>query len=183
MKLPDWLEESGALAQLQVALAQAQGAESGDVAGEDLADLLAILEAGGADGAGTGEPTSHSRGDADEPDPHPVADACPPDHREAGARPPEGREWWCEVETARGWVRDGPARRWRHARAVEEEGEYRDGERHGTWTRFWRTGGRHTQAEFREGKQHGWMHRWDEAGRLEGATYFEVGEPAPLASL
>lgn len=188
-KLPDWLEQSGAIAQMQVALAQAQGAASGDVASEDLADLLAILEAGEAGGAGDdastgpGEPASHSRGDAEAPDPHHVADACPPDHREAGARPPEGREWWCEVETARGWVRDGPARRWRHARAVEEEGEYRDGKRHGTWTRFWRTGGRHTQAEFREGMQHGWMHRWDEAGRLEGATYFEAGEPAPLASL
>lgn len=186
MKLPDWLEESGAIEQMQVALAQAQGVASSDATSEELSHLLAILEASGADelqNTGSEQPAARSPGDAAEPDPHPVADVCPPDHREAGARPPEGREWWCEVETERGWVRDGPARRWLHARAVAEEGGYRLGARHGTWTRYWRTGGRHSQAEFRDGKQHGWMHRWDEAGRLEGATYFEAGEPAPLARL
>ncbi len=185
VKLPGWLEESGAVAQMQVALAKAQQASPDDATNEDLAALLAIFEGGDAPQAVLASAPADgpaSRVDVAEPDPHPVADACPPGHREAGARPPEGREWWCEMSTDRGFVRDGPARRWMHARAVEEEGQYRNGERHGTWTRFWRTGGRHTQAEFRDGDQHGWMHRWDEAGRLEGRTWFQDGEPAPLAA-
>jgi hypothetical protein len=183
LKLPGWLEESGAIEQMQVALAQAQGMASRDASSEELSDLLATFKAGSDDMRNTDGPASHPPGDGAAPDPHRVAEVCPPDHREAGARPPDGREWWCEVETDRGWVRDGPARRWLHARAVAEEGSYRRGARHGTWTRYWRTGGRHTQAEFRDGEQHGWMHRWDVAGRLGGATYFEAGEPAPLAQL
>jgi hypothetical protein len=188
LKLPVWLEESGAIEQMQVALAQASQASLDGTSTEESEDFAALLAMFGDEAAAAANPDAKpeeaepARTDAGEPAPHPVADSCPPEHREAGARPPFGREWWCEIETQQGWVRDGPARRWMHARAVEEEGAYRHGKRHGTWTRYWRTGGRHTQAEFSDGAQHGWMHRWDEAGRLEQQTWFENGEPAPLAT-
>lgn len=182
LSLPAWLEESGALASMQVALATARAQESPHApseANEKIAGWLASFGGGAAHGDDAGVTAMPMlRIDVGEPDPHVVADACPPELREAGARPPAGLEWWCEIETPEGRVRHGPARRWMHARAVAEEGEYRHGVRHGTWTRYWRTGGRHTQAEFRDGVQHGWMHRWDEAGRLESRTFFRDGEPA-----
>jgi hypothetical protein len=185
LKLPVWMEERGAFEQMQVALASARAeASAGDATGSD--DLAAFLAGLGGAGAGDASeeadaPPSSGALVMHEPAPHAVADRCPPDTREAGARPPQGREWWCERETAEGWVRHGPSRRWLHARAVGEEGAYENGARQGTWTRYWRTGGRHTQAEFRDGAQHGWMHRWDEAGRLESQTWYEDGEPAPLS--
>jgi len=183
---PTWIEESGALEPVQVALAQA-AAEDEDAAELDaLRGWFARLAGGVEEDAGIPAvvPAAASgvlaRLGADAPAPPPVPDECPEGHREAGARPPAGRAWWCEVQTPDGWVREGPSRRWRHARAVEEEGLYRDGKRHGTWTRYWGTGGRHTQAEFRDGAQNGWMLRWDEAGRLTERIRFEDGAPAPL---
>jgi len=178
--LPAWLEESGGMEQVQVALAAATAqAQASEPADADAAGWLDRL--GGGDAAG-GEGVAPTPAVAPrEPEAHVVADSCPPGAHEAGARPPQGLEWWCEIETPAGRLRHGPSRRWLHARAVAEEGEYREGRRHGTWTRFWRTGGRHTQAEFRDGLQHGWMHRWDEAGRLGSQTWYQDGEPAPLA--
>ncbi len=116
----------------------------------------------------------------EEPDPVEIAETCPPDTRERAGPQNGGRSWWCEIEGEKGWVRHGPSRSWFPNGYLETEGEYDHGLRSGTWTRYWKSGGRHVQAEFRDDLQHGWMHRWDEFGGFETAVRYQEGEPSAL---
>jgi hypothetical protein len=125
-----------------------------------------------------GVPTSEG---SDGPAPQHVATTCPPETREAGLRAPEGRDWWCEIETPDGWVRHGPARTWLANGQLETEGEYHRGLRTGSWTRYWPSGVRRAQAEFRDGEQHGWQHGWDEYGDPASKVYYEAGKPLPAS--
>ena len=129
-----------------------------------------------AEQAAGGVPTSHGPG---EPKPHHVATTCPPETREAGRRAPEGRDWWCEIESPGGWIRHGPALTWLASGQLETEGEYRRGLRNSSWTRYWPSGVRRAQAEFRDGQQHGWQHGWDEYGEPASEVYYEAGKPLP----
>jgi hypothetical protein len=115
----------------------------------------------------------------DEPDPVEIAERCPPGTREKSGPEDGGRGWWCEIEAEGRTVRHGPARSWFDNGFLASEGEYDHGRRTGTWTRYWRSGGRGVQAEFRDDLQHGWMHRWDEFGNFETAVHYQAGEPGP----
>jgi hypothetical protein len=113
------------------------------------------------------------------PDPVEVAATCPPETREAGGWQGEARAWWCELDGQRHPLRHGPSRSWFDNGYLETEGVYDQGLRTGTWTRYWRSGGRRFQAEFRDDGQHGWMHRWDVDGNLVTAVRYAAGEPVP----
>ncbi len=106
------------------------------------------------------------------------ADVCPNDARDGGSRPPAGKHWWCEALIGGEWQRHGPMRKWFDDGSVESEGSYKAGQEHGTWSRYWKTGGAKVRAEFANGEQHGWMRNWDEIGRLESEVFYEVGQPA-----
>ena len=112
-----------------------------------------------------------------EPDPVEIADACPEGTSEVSGPRNGGRAWWCETEGKSGRVRHGPSRSWHDNGFLESEGVYDHGRRTGTWTRYWRSGGRQVQAVFRDDVQHGWMHRWDVYGGFETAVRYADGEP------
>jgi hypothetical protein len=117
-----------------------------------------------------------ARSPLEEPHPIEIARKCPPGTQETAGPQGTGRAWGCALEG----VRHGPYRSWFDNGFVESEGEYDHGRRTGTWTRYWRSGGRRVQAEFRDDVQHGWMHRWDSFGVFETAVRYEDGEPSTL---
>ena len=121
-----------------------------------------------------------ARSPLEEPEPVEITTTCPTGTREASGTQNGGRSWWCELEGERGGLRHGPSRSWFPNGYVEAEGEFDHGRRTGTWTRYWRSGGRHVQAEFHDDVQHGWMHRWDAFGEFETAVRYEEGEPSSL---
>jgi len=114
----------------------------------------------------------------EEPGPVTIATTCPAGTREARETLDAGRAWWCEIEEA--GVRHGPSRTWFDNGAVETEGAYDHGRRTGTWTRYWRSGGRRAQAAFESDVQHGLMHRWNANGSFETTVRYVDGEPSRL---
>jgi hypothetical protein len=163
------------------------------LAGEMSADQSALLEGWLRPSDSAGEPPSDAPSlldrlrswmpSAPAQDPAAAAAAldavgCGAGTRMAGDRPPHGSALWCERE--RDGVQHGPYVAWHPNGAVAESGRYANGQRQGTWTRFWQSGGRRAQVHFDGGQEHGVLLVWDELGRQEREIRYEHGEPAPF---
>jgi hypothetical protein len=87
------------------------------------------------------------------------------------ARPPAGREEWCERRGAAGRpIRQGPYRAWYPNGRLKIEGEFLDGEKSGRWT-FWHGNGlwpgrgqKKEEGEYRQGREQGTWTRWYSLG-------------------
>jgi hypothetical protein len=178
--LPERLAASPAFQQGLVQVSQQFDASFGDSSEDGFSAETLLGSIGGVPAEQSDAAVATSVG-PDGPGPRYVATSCPPETREAGKRAPEGRDWWCEIETSDGWVRHGPARTWAASGQLETEGEYDHGLRTGSWTRYWPSGMRRAQAEFRDGRQHGWQHGWDEYGEPESEVHYEAGKPRPAS--
>lgn len=97
--------------------------------------------------------------------------ACPRGTALTGARPPAGREQWCEkLDQSGNRVRHGPYRAWYPDGRIKIEGQFVEGDRSGRWT-FWHGNGlwdgkgqKKEEGEFRAGKEHGLWTRWYSLG-------------------
>lgn len=102
---------------------------------------------------------------------------CDPGTVPRGAAPPRGFEAWCEdplTGTKQGWYLS-----WHPNGRRDQAGRYVDGQRQGTWTRFWEIGGRRAQVNFEDGEEHGMLVMWDQLGNVERETPYVEGEPRP----
>ena len=68
---------------------------------------------------------------------------------------------------------------WHPNGRLKQAGRYSDGEREGTWARFWDTGGQRAQVNFERGKEHGMLVMWDPLGHVDREIPYERGEPNP----
>ncbi len=122
--------------------------------------------------------------------------ACPGGTALTEARPPAGREQWCErLDQSGNRVRHGPYRAWYPDGRIKIEGQFVEGDKSGRWT-FWHGNGlwdgkgqKKEEGEFRAGKEHGVWTRWYSLGpkRDEGeyrdgvkrgrwAFWYELGQ-------
>jgi hypothetical protein len=104
----------------------------------------------------------------------PAVDAgitCPAGTTAADARPPAGREEWCErVGRDGSRIRHGPYRAWYPDGRLKIEGQFVEGDKSGHWT-FWHGNGlwygrgqKKEEGEFRAGREDGRWIRWYSLG-------------------
>jgi hypothetical protein len=103
---------------------------------------------------------------------------CPDGTVLAEARPPVGREQWCERLPLGIDRRHGPYRAWYPDGRVKIEGQFVNGRKAGRWV-FWHGNGilngkgvKREEGEFREGREHGRWTRWRDSDiTLEEGEY------------
>lgn len=161
---------------------------AGLVAGSDLSEAASGVEAspepaaGGAPGRGLLDRLVAWSRAARAPsipraDDFPSRVECEDGTRAAGAGPPPaGDEMWCE-RTDTG-LRHGWYLAWHQNGQLREAGVYENGERQGSWTRFWNTGAPQARTRFEGGRQDGVLRRWDARGQPLEESVWKDGQPA-----
>ncbi len=104
------------------------------------------------------------------------APVCPPGTTPAGEPPPGGSEAWCERPDVAGKPRrHGPSRSWYDDGGLHVEATWRDGVLDGPFVEYHRGGRRARQGEYRDGEKQGTWRVWFESGVLEEEAGFERG--------
>ncbi|QDG53466.1 hypothetical protein FIV42_22785 [Persicimonas caeni] len=87
-------------------------------------------------------------------------------------------EQWCQLPAEDGLhKKHGPHWIWSTMNGrVISKGNYKNGERHGTWKTFWPTGGRWEVAEYVGGEKHGRYREYESDGRLKRQGDFKRGK-------
>ena len=78
---------------------------------------------------------------------------CPTGTEKMGDLPPDARQMWCEVPTAKGRLSHGNYYKWRKDGGLEGDGEYYMGRKHGAWTEYYPNGTKKTVTVWNDGKR------------------------------
>ena len=83
-------------------------------------------------------------------------DDCPMGTTRAGKGPPDGNEVWCErVDSDGKHVKHGPYQAWTVTGIRQEDGQYENGHKEGSWTTYWDNGSNFQEGPYREGMREG----------------------------
>ena len=75
------------------------------------------------------------------------------------------------------WVNHGSYTRWYDSGGKEYQASFLDGRKHGTETRWHQNGQKHAEAHYVNGQRHGVSRTWDESGTLRKEEHHANGRP------